>query len=190
MINFIWLFLLGGGILYSFISGNGVSDIILNSGSDTYDLLLHLGPLIVLWSGVLNIANKSGLLKVFTNILRPFLNKLLPSIKGEKAKEFVSLNIAANMLGLGSVATPSGLKAMEEMQKENKVKDTASEGMISFLVLNTSGVTIIPMSVIALRMMYESSNVMGIVIPSIIATTVSSTCGLLLDYYIRRRNVK
>lgn len=190
MINFIWFFLLVVGICYSFISGNGVSEVILSSGNDTYELLLHLGPLIVLWSGVLNIANKSGLLKIFKNILRPFLDRLLPSIKGEKAKEFVSLNIAANMLGLGSVATPSGLKAMEEMQNENKDKEVASEGMISFLVLNTSGVTIIPMSVIALRMMYQSSNVMKIVIPSIIATIVSSIGGLLLDYYIRRRNAK
>jgi len=92
------------------------------------------------------------------------------------------------MLGLGSAATPFGLKAMEEMQKENKKKDTATEAMITFLVLNTGGVTLIPTTVIAIRIMHGSANPTEIIITSILATSVSSISGLLLDYIIRRRN--
>ena len=96
----------------------------------------------------------------------------------------------ANMLGLGSAATPFGLKAMDELQKDNPHKDTATEAMITFLVLNTGGVTLIPTTVIALRIMHGSINPTEIIITSILATAVSSISGLLLDYFIRRRNRK
>ena len=92
------------------------------------------------------------------------------------------------MLGLGSAATPFGLKAMDELQKDNPKKDTATEAMITFLVLNTGGVTLIPTTVIALRLMHGSANPTEIIITSILATAVSSASGLILDYFIRRRN--
>ena len=191
MINKIWFLLIALGIGYSFISGNAsMGDVILDSSFSAYDLLLSIGPLIVLWSGVMNIASKSGLLSKFSRLLSPLLKKIMPSVKNDKAMEYISSNIAANMLGLGSVATPAGLKAMKELDKENKTKGRASDAMITFLVLNTSGVTIIPMTVIALRKAYGSVNPMSIIVPSLIATTVSSISGLLLDYVIRRKNVK
>ena len=191
MINIIWFLLVIIGLLFSFASSNyDMSDVILNTSYDTLDMIMSIGPLIVLWCGVMNIAEKSGLLLKFSKLLTPLLKKLMPSIKNDKAFQYISSNIAANMLGLGSVATPAGLKAMKELDKENKYKDKASDGMITFLVLNTSGVTIIPMSVIALRMGYGSVDPGKVIIPSIIATIVSSVCGLLLDYFIRRRNVK
>lgn len=139
----------------------------------------------------MKIAEESGLLKVFSRILNPLLSKLFPSIpKDHKALGYIASNIAANMLGLGSAATPFGLKAMEELQKDNHKKDTATEAMITFLVLNTGGVTLIPTTVIALRMMYNSANPTEIIITSILATAISSISGLLLDYRIRRRNNK
>ena len=191
MINLIWFLLIVIGILYSFISGNGnISDIILNSSYDTWDMIISIGPLVVLWSGIMNIAEKSGLLLKFSKLLTPLLKKLMPSIKNDKAFLYISSNIAANMLGLGSVATPAGLKAMKELGKDNKGSSVASEGMITFLVLNTSGVTIIPMTVIALRMGYGSVDPYKVIIPSIIATFMSSLSGLLLDYIIRRKNAK
>lgn len=191
MINKIWFLLIALGIGYSFISGNAsMGDIILDSSFSAYDLLLSIGPLIVLWSGVMNVASKSGLLSKFSKVLSPLLKKIMPSVKNDKAMEYISSNIAANMLGLGSVATPAGLKAMKELDKENKTKGYASDAMITFLVLNTSGVTIIPMTVIALRKAYGSINPMNIILPSLIATSVSSISGLLLDYVIRRKNAK
>lgn len=191
MINKIWFILIFLGITYSFLSGNNnMGEIILNSSTEAYKLILSIGPSIVLWSGIMNIASKSGLLKKFSTLLNPLLKRIMPTVKNNKAIEYISSNIAANMLGLGSVATPSGLKAMKELNKENKNKKVASDAMITFLVLNTSGVTIIPMTVIALRNSYGSISPTSIIIPSIIATTISSTCGLLLDYFIRRKNAK
>lgn len=191
MINIIWFLLIIVGLVFSFISGNDeMGNLILSTSYDTWDMILSIGPLIVLWCGVMNIAEKSGLLDKFSKLLTPLLKKLMPSVKNDKAFLFISSNIAANMLGLGSVATPAGLKAMKELDKDNKHRDVVSEGMITFLVLNTSGVTIIPMSVIALRMGYGSIDPSKVIIPSIIATFVSSFCGLLLDYIIRRKNAK
>lgn len=191
MINIIWFLLIIIGLVYSFLSGNTtMGETILNSSYDAYDLILSIGPLIVLWSGIMNIAHESGLLAKFSNIIKPLLKKIMPSVQNNKALEYISSNIAANMLGLGSVATPSGLKAMQELQKENNDKERASDAMITFLVLNTSGVTIIPMSVIALRNAYGSVNPLSIILPSIIATTISSIGGLTLDYFIRRKNDK
>lgn len=191
MINIIWFLLIVVGLFYSLISGNtNISDSILNSSYDTWDMMISIGPLVVLWCGIMNIAEKSGLLLKFSKLLTPFLKKLMPSIKNEKAFLYISSNIVANMLGLGSVATPAGLKAMKELDKDNKDKSKASEGMITFLVLNTSGVTIIPMTVIALRMGYGSIDPSKVIVPSLIATFVSSLSGLLLDYFIRRTNAK
>ncbi|MBE6146108.1 MAG: spore maturation protein [Firmicutes bacterium] len=191
MINIVWFILVICGLVFYFITGSvDMSEVILNTSYDTLDMIKSIGPLIVLWCGVMNIAEKSGLLLKFSKILTPLLKKLMPSVKNDKAFLYISSNIAANMLGLGSVATPAGLKAMKELDKDNKESKIASDGMITFLVLNTSGVTIIPMSVIALRMGYGSIDPSKVIIPSIIATLVSSFCGLLLDYIIRRKNAK
>ncbi len=191
MINKIWFLLIFIGVFFSFISGNDtMGDVILNTSFDAYDLILSIGPLLVLWSGIMNIASKSGLLAKFSKLLKPILGRLMPTANSDKAMEYISSNIAANMLGLGSVATPAGLKAMKELDKVNKDKTRASDAMITFLVLNTSGVTIIPMTVIALRKAYGSINPTAIIVPSIIATMISSIGGLTLDYLIRRRNAK
>ena len=191
MINIVWFILVICGLVFYFITGSvDMSEVILNTSYDTLDMIKSIGPLIVLWCGVMNIAEKSGLLLKFSKILTPLLKKFMPSVKNDKGFLYISSNIAANMLGLGSGATPAGLKAMKELDKDNKESKIASDGMITFLVLNTSGVTIIPMSVIALRMGYGSIDPSKVIIPSIIATFVSSFCGLLLDYIIRRKNAK
>lgn len=190
MVSLIWLFLIGSGIIYSFFTGNMafINNEILNSAEEAIDLVLTMIPVLLLWMGVMNIADKSGLLDLFAKLLSPFLSKLFTSLKKDsKALGYVASNIACNVLGLGSVATPFGLKAMQEMQKENPKKDEASEAMITFLVLNTAGVTIIPTTVIALRNSYGSISSTAIIIPSIIGTAISSIAGLTLDYIIRSR---
>ena len=103
---------------------------------------------------------------------------------------FGTAAIAANAIGLGSAATPFGLKAMQELQQENEKKDTASDAMITFLVLNTSGVTIIPTTVIALRQAAKSINPTATIVTGLIATFIASFCGLMLDYFFRRRKRK
>ncbi len=190
MINKIWAFFIGIGIVFTILMGevNELNNTILNSASGGVKMIMDLIPVIVLWTGLMKIAEKSGLLNIISNFFRPLLKFLFPSLKKDsKALGYISSNIAANALGLGSAATPFGLKAMEEMQKENEKKDTATDAMITFLVLNTSGVTLIPTTVIALRMMYKSHNPEEIIATAIIATLCSSIAGLTLDYFRRRK---
>ena len=191
MVNVIWVGLLLIAIIYSLLTGNisTINNGILTHATSGVNLILEMMPLIVLWTGIMKIAEKSGLLQVFAKALNPLLRRLFPSLpKDHLALGYIASNIGANMLGLGSAATPFGLKAMDELQKDNPKKDTATEAMITFLVLNTGGVTLIPTTVIALRLMYGSNNPTEIIITSILATAVSSISGLILDYFIRRRN--
>lgn len=190
MINKIWAFFIIVGIVFTIFFGSAadLNDTILNSASNGVQMVLDLLPIIVLWSGIMKIAEKSGLLDKVGNFVKPLLSKLFPSLKKDsKALGYITSNIVANAMGLGSAATPFGLKAMEEMQKENPKKDEASDAMITFLVLNTSGVTIVPTTVIALRMMHGSTNPEEIIITSIIATVCASVAGLTLDYIRRRK---
>ena len=110
MINIVWFILVICGLVFYFITGSvDMSEVILNTSYDTLDMIKSIGPLIVLWCGVMNIAEQSGLLLKFSKILTPLLKKLMPSVKNDKAFLYISSNIAANMLGLGSVATAAGL---------------------------------------------------------------------------------
>ena len=191
MVGYIWAFLILIGVIYSFFTGNIsiINDSILTNANKALELILNLMPIIVLWTGILKIAEVSGLLDKFAAFLRPILCKLFPDVpKDNKALGYISSNIAANMLGLGSAATPAGLKAMKELQEINQTKDTASTPMITFLVLNTAGVTIIPTTILALRGAYHSLNPGEIILPAIIATACSSIAGLTLDYFIRKKN--
>ncbi len=191
MINIIWTILLLIGLIYSIISGkiSLINDEIILSSKSAFKLILTMMEVTVLWTGILNIAQNSGLLKKFSNLINPILSKLFPKIKkGDISLDYISSNVAANMLGLGSAATPFGLKAMKALQEINEDKAKASDEMITFLVLNTSGVTIIPTTVIALRLMFNSTNPSCIITTSLIATTIASISGLTLDYLIRRKH--
>ena len=193
MVNVIWVGLILIAIIYSLLTGqvDTINNGILTHATSGVNLILEMMPLIVLWTGIMKIAEKSGLLQVFAKALNPILRRLFPSLpRNHKALGYIASNIGANMLGLGSAATPFGLKAMDELQKDNPKKSEATEAMITFLVLNTGGVTLIPTTVIALRIMHGSANPTEIIITSILATAVSSISGLVLDYFIRRRNRK
>lgn len=190
MINKLWGFFLIIGILFTILSGasDTLNDTILTSATSGVDMVLDLLPIVVLWSGIMKIAEESGMLNKIAIIFSPLLKKLFPSLKKDsKALGYITSNIAANALGLGNAATPFGLKAMEEMQKENPNKEVASDAMITFLVLNTSGVTLIPTTVIALRLMHGSTNPEEIIAPAILATMCSTIAGLTLDYLRRRK---
>ena len=152
-------------------------------------MFLSMAPVIVLWMGLMKIAENSGLLSKIAYKFSFLLSKLFPSIpKVDESLGLIASNIIINMVGLGSAATPFGLKAMEKLQELNPDKTTASDAMITFLVLNTSGVTLIPTSIISLRAMYGSANPSEIISTALIATVCASIAGLTLDYYIRRKN--
>lgn len=191
MVSLIWGLLLLIGIIYSFISGNLslVNDEVLKSSAQALEMFSSMFPVIVLWMGLMQIASDSGLLSIISHKFSFILKRLFPSIpEGHEAMGLIASNIIVNMVGLGSAATPFGLKAMEKLQELNDKKDTATEAMITFLVLNTSGVTLIPTSIISLRALYNSKDPSIIISSALMATTCASVAGLLLDYFIRKKN--
>lgn len=190
MINKIWAFFIIVGSIFCIITGKieVLNTEILNCAKNSLDMILQLFPVIALWLGIMNIASTSGLLAKFAHFISPFLRKLFPEIpKDHEALSYIASNIVINMAGLGNAATPFGLKAMKSLQELNDKKDTASRSMITFLVLNTSGVTLIPTTIISLRMMYQSSNPTGIVLACILATLCSTIGGLFIDRIFARR---
>jgi len=191
MVNAIWGVFIIIGIIFSFLNGkiDIINDQIINCGKDALNLMLEMIPMLALWMGLMAIAEDSGLLSLIAKKLSFILKRLFPGIpEGNPALGLIASNVAINMAGLGSAATPCGLKAMKELQKINAKKDTASTSMITFLVLNTGGVTIIPTTIISMRAMYGSANPTEIIPTCILATFCSSISGLLLDYFIRRKN--
>lgn len=190
MVNKIWSTFIIVGIGFALLTGQFelINKIILESTKASFELTMQIFPVIALWLGIMNIASVSGMLKRISEIISPYLGKLFPEIpKGHEALSLIASNIVINMFGLGNAATPFGLKAMKSLQELNDKKDTASNSMVTFLIVNTSGVTIIPTTVISMRMMYGSAHPTEIVTACIIATLISSVSGILIDYFIRKR---
>lgn len=193
MVNLIWGIFIVVGILFFLLSGNLelLNTTILNSTKDALDMVIKIFPVMALWLGIMKIASASGLLKKMSDLASPLLSKLFPEIpKGHESLSVIASNMIANMFGLGNAATPFGLKAMKSLQSLNKKKDTASRSMITFLVINTSGLTIIPTTIISLRMMHGSSNPTEIVTACILATTASTIGAILIDRMYARRDGK
>lgn len=189
MVNKIWGFFIIIGIIFCLFTDNVdvINNEILNSCKTALDMTFKIFPVMALWLGIAKIAEVSGLLKKLSLKLSGILKFIFPEIpKGHQSLSYISSNIIANMFGLGNAATPLGLKAMQSLQELNTKKDTASRSMITFLVLNTSGVTIIPTTIISLRMMYGSVDPTSIVFPCIIITFTSTFIGLIIDRILAR----
>lgn len=190
MVYKIWGFFIIVGILFCLITGriDILNAEILGSAKSSLDMIVKIFPVMALWLGIMNIAKSSGLLKKFSKLLSPLLRKLFPEIPAShESLSFIASNIIANMFGLGNAATPFGLKAMKSLQELNPKKDTATRSMITFLVLNTSGVTIIPTTIISLRMMHGSASPTEIVSACILATILSTIGGLIMDRILAHR---
>ena len=191
MVNIIWGIFIIVGIIYSFINKDfcTINNEVLLSGKSALDLIISMLPLLVIWMGLMKIAEEAGIISWISKIMTPILKKIFPSVPdGDESLGFIASNIAANMAGLGSAATPFGLKAMESVRKLEEGKRTAGGAMITCLVLNTSGVTIVPTTIISLRLFYGSINPSVVLPYCIIATTCSTIGGLTLDYIIRRKH--
>ena len=145
-----------------------------------FEISLGLTGVLTLWMGIMKIGEEGGIVKVFSKVIGPFFNKLFPELgKSHPAYGSIMMNIAANMLNLDNAATPTGLKAMKEMQETNPKKDTASNAQIMFLVLNTSGLTLIPISIMVYRAQLGAVNPSDIFIPILLATYFSTIAGLI-----------
>ena len=173
MLNKIWPTLLIISFLFAILTGN-LSDVnkgIFDSLNTVINLSLTLLGTMCLWCGLVKIVTKTSLVNRIIKILHPFLRRLFPNIsKNDNAYKNISMNIVANILGLGNAATPLGLKAMQDLQKHNNNKDSLSNDMAMLIVLNTASIQIIPTTVIAIRNSLGSNNTTKILIPIWVAT--------------------
>ncbi len=167
-----------------------IMEAIFNRAETGFTLSLGLTGALALWMGILKIGEKGGLIAIISRLLSPLFTKLFPELpKNHPAIGTMILNLSANMLGLDNSATPIGLKAMKELQSVNPKKETASDAQIMFLVLNTSGMTLIPVSILALRATAGSVNPTDIFIPILIATFISTMVGLIITALIQKINL-
>lgn len=191
MVNIIWIGFIVCGVLYGLITNHMdiINNTIVESSKNSLDMLIQIFPVLALWMGLMNIASKSKLLEKLSKLISPILTKLFPEIpKNHESLSLIASNIIANMFGLGSAATPFGLKAMESLQTLNKKKEIATRSMITFLVINTSGVTIVPTTIISLRMMHGSTEPTKIVLACLISTLCSTIGGIIIDRFLARRS--
>ena len=181
LLNLVWPFFIIISFFYAIISGNieKLNSSIFESTSQAIELSISLLGTICLWNGIMQIASKTSLLERLTKFLMPVLKFLFPNLKNnQKIKNEIAMNMVANILGLGNAATPLGLKAMESMQKDNLKKDTLSDSMMMFIVINSASIQLIPTTVIAIRSSLGSANPTQIVLPVWIATFFAAIAGI------------
>ncbi|WP_419881248.1 nucleoside recognition domain-containing protein [Peribacillus sp. B-H-3] len=191
MVNYIWVGLTVCGILFAMINGtmDEVNEALFKSAKEAVTLSLGLMSILVFWLGLMKIAEDSGLLNKLSRLFKPFVQFLFPEVPaGHPAMGYILSNMMANFFGLGNAATPLGIKAMEQLKELNGGKPEASRSMITFLAINTSSITLIPTTVIAIRMNFNSASPTDIVFPTIIATAISAAGAIMIDkYYYRKR---
>ncbi|MCO7176631.1 nucleoside recognition domain-containing protein [Sporolactobacillus kofuensis] len=191
MINIIWVALFLIGLIYAAIHGtiDEVNKELFASASAAIEICIGLISILIFWLGLMKIAEKSGLLEKLSSLFRPIMRKIFPEVPPDHpAMGYILSNTIANMFGLGNAATPMGIKAMEELKKLNGGRSTPSRSMITLLALNTSGLTLVPTTVIAIRMKYNAVSPTDIVGPTLIATCCTTLAALLIDrfFYYRR----
>ncbi len=191
MVNYIWVGLAAIGIIYAMFNGTmeEVNEAIFKSTDDAVMLSIGLISVLVFWIGLMKIAEEAGLLKGLAKLFKPIFKRIFPEVPADSpAMGYILSNFSANLFGLGNAATPMGLKAMQELKKLNNDSTEASRSMITLLALNTSSVTLIPTTVIAIRMQYDSLQPTEIVGTTIIASTISTIGALIIDriFYYKR----
>ena len=187
MLNIVWPIFIIISFSYAIFSGNleNLNNSIFESTNSAIKLSIDLLGSMCLWSGIMQIASKTTLIENLTKLLNPLLNFLFPQLKeNKKIKKEVSMNIIANILGLGNAATPLGLKAMKSMQEENKNKETLSDTMMMFIVINTASIQLIPTTVIAIRNSLGSQNPTSIIFPTWISTIIAAVIGITVTKII------
>ncbi len=199
VLNYIWITFFLVAFLVALVKLVFFGDVevfpaIINSTFDTsrtaFEISLGLTGVLSLWLGIMKIGEKGGVVNAMARVLSPVFRRLFPGIpEGHPVIGHIFMNISANMLGLDNAATPLGLKAMEGLQTLNKEKDRASNAMIMFLVLNTSGLTIIPVSIMVYRAQMHAANPTDIFIPILIATFVSTLAGIIFTSLFQRINL-
>ena len=193
MMNYLFAAMLLAASFYGIASGSegNVSAAILRSGTDTAQLMLTVAGGMVLWSGIMSIAEKSGLTELLAGVLRPVLRLIMPGLKkGSAAERFVCMNITANILGLGNAATPPGIRAMKELSRQREGSpDKPSNEMMTFAVINTASVQFIPATVMTLRSAAGSSDPAGIIFCVWITSVCALSAGLMVCKALQPRSL-
>jgi len=194
MVNYVWVFMTVIGVVFALFNGTmeAVNKAVFDGAKEAVTLCIGLISVLVFWLGMMRIAEESGLLERLSRLFRPLVKILFPEVPpNHPAMGYILSNMISNMFGLGNAATPLGIKAMEELKKLNGGKTSASRSMVTFLAVNTASITIIPTTVIAIRINYHSVSPTEIVVPTIIATIISAIGAILIDrYFYYRRSRK
>ena len=187
--NILW----GGIILFSLIyglitgRGNKLAEVILEIPKETLTLSITVIGSAIMWSGFMKVMEEAGVITKLSKLFRPLMKVIFPKLKDEKTLNYISTNISANLFGLGFAATPSGLLGMKRLSEISDVdKDTASDDMVTFLVLNTAGVTLVPTTVLALRDSLGSANPADFMLIGLIGTLLSCVGGIVIERLLRR----
>jgi spore maturation protein A len=189
MLNAIWLILLVVSAVVALLTGNmkQLVTAVTDSAGNAVKLAIGLTGVMALWLGMMKIAEQSGLILLLTRMIAPSLRVLFPKIPAEHPSlGSMAMNMSANVFGLSNAATPLGIKAMEDLDGLNKVKGTASDEMCMFLAINTSSIQLVPAGAISLLAAGGSTDPTSILAPALIATTVSTICGVLAAQFFSR----
>ena len=190
MLNYIWFGFFAIAFIMAVVQSIFLGDpeiwsrlmtVTFTSSAKAFEICLGLTGVLTFWLGLMKVGERGGVISAFSRLINPLFSRIFPGIPaGHPAQGSILMNVSANMLGLDNAATPMGLKAMKELQELNKEKDTATDAMIMFLVLNTSGITIIPISIMMYRAQFGAANPSDIFLPLLLATACSTFGGLLL----------
>jgi len=191
MLNLLWPIFIIISIVYAVLSGNieNLNNGIFESTESAVNLTLTLLGTTCLWSGIMEVASKTSIMEHLSDFLKPFTKKLFNNVN-EKSHNNIIMNIIANILGLGNAATPLGLKAMQELQKENDDKETLSDNMMMLIVLNTASLQIIPTTIIAIRSSLGSENPTKIIFPVWVSTICAAVVGIVITKIIIKATKK
>lgn len=202
MLNMIWAAMIAIGVIYGALTGNmeAVANGALDAAGEAVQLCITMTGIMSVWVGLMEIARQSGLIAAMTKGIQPFVSFLFPALpKNHPAREYISTNIIANILGLGWACTPAGLKAMEELANLERQRGNpeyldakcpnrrASREMCTFLILNISSLELVPVSIIAYRSQYGSVNPTAVIVPGLIATSISTLMAIVFCKILEKR---
>lgn len=197
MMSYLWGGMILIGIIYAAFTGNleAVTDAAIQSAQDAVTLCITMMGVMSMWVGLMEIAKESGFVERLTRVIGPVLHFMFPKVpRGSKAEEYISLNVIANVLGLGWAATPAGLNAMKQLddlrKDQGQAEGVATNEMCNFLILNISSLQLIPVNLIAYRSSYGSENPAAIIAPAILATAFSTFVAIVFIFIINKMGRK
>ncbi len=191
MLNYLWSGLVIISIICSIFLGNteSLSKALIDSGASSIELILTMAGIMCLWSGIMKIAVESGFTTLIAKLFSPLLRPMFPKLdKNSPAFQSITMNISANLLGLGNAATPFGLKAMEHLHTLNNKRDTASNEMVIFVVMNTASLQLLPTTLATLRQSYGSTAPFEIIVPVWLSSICSLAVALICAYTLNKRD--